>query len=169
MTRGRLWVHLHATWYSHAVQRLIHRREIRHHPLQETQVNTSLETVWGPRMLSVLRIMTALLFMEHGLGKLIGFPAWVTPSGGPPIFTLIWFSGVIEAVGGVFLTAGLFTRCAAFIMSGEMAVGYFLRHFPHSFFPLLNGGDAAVLYCFVFLYFVFAGDGAWSLDRARAG
>ena len=136
--------------------------------VQEARVNDSLATIWAPRMLSVLRIMAALLFMEHGLGKLIGFPAW--PQHGPPaVFTEEWFSGVIEAVGGALLTLGLFTRPAAFIMSGEMAVGFFTVHFPRSFFPLLNGGDAAVLYCFLFLYFVVAGGGAWSIDRLWHG
>jgi putative oxidoreductase len=82
----------------------------------------------------------------------------------PPMFTMIWFAGVIELVGGVLVTLGLFTRVAAFIMSGEMAIGYFLAHAPRSFFPALNGGDPAILYCFAFLYLVFAGAGPWSLD-----
>lgn len=119
-------------------------------------------------MLSVLRIVAALLFLEHGLGKLIGFPAWPTPAGGPAVFTMLWFSGVIEAGGGLLLTLGLFTRGAAFIMSGEMAVGYWTIHAPRGFFPLLNGGDAAVLYCFLFLYIAVAGGGTWSIDRCRA-
>ena len=82
----------------------------------------------------------------------------------PPLWTMEWFSGVIEFAGGVLLTLGLFTRPAALIMSGEMAVGYFMFHAPRSFFPALNGGDPAILYCFVFLYLVFAGAGPWSLD-----
>lgn len=127
----------------------------------------TLTAVWAPRMLSVLRIMVGLLFMEHGLGKLFGFPAWPTAHGGPALFTLLWFAGVIEAGGGLLLALGLFTRPAAFLMSGEMAMGYFMSHFPRGFFPLLNGGDAAVLYCFVFLYLFVAGGGAWSLDRLR--
>lgn len=130
-------------------------------------MNDSLATVWAPRMLSVLRIMAALLFMEHGLGKLFGFPGWPTPNGGPALFTLIWFAGAIEAVGGLLLALGLFTRPVAFILSGEMAIGYFTAHFPRSFFPVLNGGDAAVLYCFLFFYIFVAGGGAWSLDRMR--
>ena len=108
----------------------------------------------APYVLSLVRIVLALLFLEHGSAKLLGFPA-----NGPlrELFTLSWFSGAIELVGGALLAAGLFSRSAAFIMSGEMAVGYFMSHAPHSFFPLLNRGDAAILYCFIFFYFVFAG------------
>jgi putative oxidoreductase len=132
-------------------------------PSFTTAVSTSL---WAPRALSILRIVVALLFMEHGTGKLFGFPAW-PPNGGPPMLTLLWFSGVIEALGGLLLALGLFTRPAAFLMSGEMAIGYWMLHAPRSFFPLLNGGDAAVLYCFVFLYMFVVGGGPWSIDRAR--
>ena len=114
----------------------------------------------APYVLSILRIIVALLFLEHGLSKLFGFPSPMTP----PLWTMEWFSGVIEFAGGVLLTLGLFTRPAAFIMSGEMAVGYFLIHAPHGFFPYLNHGELAVMYCFVFLYLVFAGAGPWSLD-----
>ena len=134
---------------------------------QETSVPTSLVTVWAPRALSVLRIVAALLFMEHGTSKLFGFPVWPA-HGGPPVFTLIWFAGVIEALGGLLLALGLFTRPAAFIMSGEMAIGYWTSHAPKSFFPLLSGGDAAVLYCFVFLYIFVAGGGPWSIDSLRS-
>jgi putative oxidoreductase len=115
----------------------------------------------APDVLSLLRIMTALLFLEHGLAKFFGFPQPMTP---PALWTLAWFAGAIELAGGVLLTLGLFTRAAALIMSGEMAVGYFIAHAPRGFFPLVNGGDAAVLYCFIFLYLVFAGGGPWSLD-----
>ncbi|HUB15907.1 MAG TPA: DoxX family protein [Acetobacteraceae bacterium] len=119
---------------------------------------------WQPRMLSILRIMAGLLFMEHGLSKLFGFP----PSSMHPSFlTLLWFSGVLECFVGALVALGLFTRPAAFLLSGEMAIGYFMVHAPRSFFPMLNMGDAAVLFCFVFLYLVFAGGGAWSLDRLR--
>jgi len=118
--------------------------------------------VWGPRMLSVLRIMAGLLFMEHGMSKLFGFPS----SAMHPVFpSLIWFAGVVECFGGALVALGLFTRVAAFLVSGEMAIGYFMVHAPRDFFPILNGGDAAVLYCFVFLYFVIAGGGEWSVDR----
>ncbi len=122
---------------------------------------TALRTEWEPRVLSVVRIMVGLLFMEHGMSKLLGFP----PGPSPSMFALAWFAGVIELVGGALVTVGLFTRIAAFIMSGEMAVGYFLVHAPRNFFPMLNQGDAAALYCFIFLSFAVAGGGDWSLDR----
>jgi putative oxidoreductase len=117
---------------------------------------------WEPRMLSILRIMTGLLFMEHGMGKLFGFPSAAMH---PPFLTLLWFAGVLECFGGALVALGLFTRVVAFLLSGEMAIAYFMAHFPKSFFPLINGGDAAVLYCFVFLYLVVAGGGEWSLER----
>lgn len=123
-------------------------------------VNT-LETVWAPRVLSILRIVAALLFLEHGTAKLLGFPA--SPHS-PEFLSLSWFAGVLELIGGALLVLGLFTRWVAFILSGEMAFAYWLAHAPQSPFPLANGGDAAILYCFLFLYFVFAGPGPWSLD-----
>lgn len=127
--------------------------------------NHQLESVWAPRMLSVLRIMAALIFFAHGTQKLLGFPA----SGfSPAAFSLPWVAGLLELVGGGLLALGLFTRPVAFILSGQMAVAYFIAHAPQSFFPALNGGDAAILYCFVFLYLVFAGPGPWSLDALRA-
>ena len=118
---------------------------------------------WTPRLLSILRIITGLLFMQHGAQKLFGIP---TPMG--PLPTLIMVAGVLEFLGGLLILLGLFTRPVAFILAGEMAVAYFMGHFPKSFFPAINGGDAAILYCFVFLLLVFAGPGAWSLDAARA-
>lgn len=122
------------------------------------------EAEWQPRVLSVLRLVVGLLFAEHGMAKLLGFPV---ASMHPAMFQLLWFAGVIELVGGLLLAIGLFTRAAAFIMSGEMAVGYFHSHFPRGFFPLVNGGEAAVLYCFIFFYFFVAGGGCWSVDRLR--
>ena len=120
-----------------------------------------LEVVWAPRVLSILRIVAALLFFEHGLSKLLGFP----PSDHSAEFlTLPWFAGLLELVGGALLIVGLFTRPVAFILSGEMAFAYWMAHAPRSPFPLVNGGDAAILYCFVFLYLAFAGGGPWSLD-----
>ncbi len=123
-----------------------------------------LEATWAPRMLSVLRIITALLFLAHGSQKLLGFPA---SDGMPDPFTMGWIAGVLELVGGALLVLGLFTRPVAFVLSGQMAVAYFIAHAPQSFFPAQNGGDAAILYCFVFLYLVFAGAGPWSVDALR--
>ena len=120
-----------------------------------------LESVWAPRMLSVLRIMTALIFLVHGSQKLLNFPA---SDFSPAAFTLPWIAGVLELFGGALLVAGLFTRPVAFVLSGLMAVAYFMAHAPQSFFPALNGGDAAILFSFVFLYIVFAGAGPWSVD-----
>ncbi len=131
-----------------------------------TDDSQDLAGIWAPRALSVFRIVAGLLFMEHGLSKLFAFPA-PFPGGGPAAFSLLWYAGVIEALGGLLVAIGLFTRAAAFVMSGEMAIGYWTVHAPKSFFPLLNGGDGAVLYCFVFLYLFVAGGGAWSLDRWR--
>jgi putative oxidoreductase len=113
-----------------------------------------------PYILSVRRIVVSLLFLEHGLQKYFGFP-----SAGPPMRPLLYVQGVIEIGGGILLFLGAYTRLVAFILAGDMAVAYFLVHFPRSFFPAANGGDAAVLYCFVFFFMVFPGGGPWSLDR----
>jgi putative oxidoreductase len=120
---------------------------------------------WSPRMLSVLRIMTGLLFLEHGTQKLLGFPPPANP--GPALFSLLGLQGIIELVGGVLLLIGLFTRPVAFILAGDMAVAYFMRHAPRDFFPLSNGGQLAILFCFVFFYLFVAGGGAWSVDEQR--
>jgi putative oxidoreductase len=125
-----------------------------------TSLYASLEK-GRPYILSVLRIVVALLFIEHGLQKYFGFP-----SAGPPMTTLLYVQGAIEIIGGILLLIGAYTRLVAFILSGDMAVAYFIAHSPHSFFPAKNGGDAAVLFCFVFFYIFFAGGGRWSLDRA---
>jgi putative oxidoreductase len=124
-----------------------------------TSLYASLEK-GRPYILSVLRIVVALLFIEHGLQKYFGFP-----SAGPPMTTLLYVQGVIEIVGGILLLISAYTRVVAFILAGDMAVAYFMAHFPRSFFPAVNGGDAAVLYCFAFFYIFFAGGGPWSLDR----
>src|SRR5690606_30481834 len=124
-----------------------------------------LNTVWAPRLLAVLRIMTALLFMAHGTMKLLGFPASGGP--GPELFSLIGLAGLLEIVGGILLIIGLFTRPVAFILSGQMAVAYFMAHAPQDFFPIKNGGESAILFCFIFLYLVAAGAGSWSLDAVR--
>ncbi|RDI58520.1 DoxX family protein [Microvirga subterranea] len=129
-------------------------------------MNTALlETVWAPRLLSILRIVSALIFMAHGTQKLFGFPA--SPNPAPALFSLYGLAGILETVGGALLLLGLFTRPVAFILSGMMAVAYWMAHAPRSPFPVLNGGDAAILYCFVFLFMVAAGGGAWSLDNLR--
>ena len=120
-------------------------------------------SVWSPRLLSVLRIVAALLFMEHGLMKIFGFPA-PQPGVPDPLPTMLMVAAWLEIVGGGLLALGLFTRPVAFILSGEMAVGYFVAHFPKSFYPAINGGDAAVLFCFIFLYLAAAGGGEWSGD-----
>jgi putative oxidoreductase len=118
-------------------------------------------TRYSPYVLSIVRIVVALLFFEHGLSRLFGWPS-ALPT--PPVLTLYWFAGMIELCGGLLLGLGLCTRTAALIMSGEMALAYFLSHAPRNFFPILNGGDSAILYCFIFLYFAFAGPGPWNLD-----
>lgn len=120
---------------------------------------------YAPQVLSIVRIMVALLFFEHGLSKLFGFPQ---ASSSPILFSLSWFAGAIELVGGALLVVGLFSRATAFVMSGEMAFAYFISHAPRDFFPINNRGDAAILYCFVFLYIAFAGGGPWSLDAILA-
>jgi putative oxidoreductase len=122
---------------------------------------------YTPYALAALRIVTALLFMEHGTQKLLGFPP--SPNPGPPLLSLLGFQGVLELFGGFLLVLGLLTRPVAFLLSGDMAVAYFMAHAPRSFFPVINGGDAAILYCFVFLLLVFTGPGAWSIDELRAG
>lgn len=122
----------------------------------------TLETVWAPRVLSILRIVTGLIFMAHGTAKLLGFPDTGRPS--PEFLSLPWIAGALELIGGPLIVLGLFTRPVAFILSGQMAFAYWLAHAPQSPYPLLNGGDAAILYCFIFLYLAFAGGGPWSLD-----
>ena len=123
-------------------------------------------TVWSPHVLGVLRIVTAFLFMSHGMAKILHMP-FQPQYANLQIFSLIGVAGLMELVGGALLLVGLFTRPVAFILSGEMAVAYFTAHAPRAFLPLLNQGDAAVLYCFIFLYLVFAGAGSWSLDGLR--
>lgn len=120
---------------------------------------------WQPQLLALLRIVTGLLFLEHATSKFLAFPV---PFSVHPLPTLLFAAGVIELVAGVLVTLGLFTRLAAFIASGEMAVGYFMMHFPRSPWPVANMGEAAILFCFVFLYLAAAGAGAWSVDAARA-
>lgn len=120
---------------------------------------------YTPYALAALRIVAALLFIEHGTQKLFGFPA--PPEGGlPPLFSLFGIGAMLELGGGLLILAGLFTRPVAFILAGEMAVAYWMFHAPANFYPALNGGDAAILFTFVFLLFVFTGAGALSADAA---
>ena len=125
----------------------------------------TLRPIWEPRMLSILRIMVGLLFLEHGTSKLLNFPPPATPRA-YDLFTLNpGLQAPLELVGGLLIVLGLFTRPVAFILAGDMAVAYFMAHQPRGVFPAQNGGTAAILYCFVFLYLWLAGGGEWSLDR----
>jgi putative oxidoreductase len=123
---------------------------------------------YTPQALAVLRIATALIFIAHGTQKLFGFPA-PPASGLPPLLSLFGIGGMLEVGGGLLVLVGLLTRPTAFVLSGMMAVAYWMFHAPRSLYPLLNGGDAAILYCFVFLLLVFTGPGAWALDNRRRG
>lgn len=124
-----------------------------------------LRLVWEPRLLSISRIMIGLLFMEHGTAKVLDFPHQETHK----VFDFLTLNpgaqGLIELIGGILFAVGLFTRPVAFILAGDVAVAYFMAHAPRGFFPLLNGGELAIVYCFAFLYFWLAGGGEWSLDR----
>ena len=120
---------------------------------------------WRPRALSVLRIVTGLMIIQHGMAKLLGFPVVASFANLSP-FSLIGAAGFIELIGGALLILGLLTQPAAFIISGEMAVAYFMVHAPKGFFPLLNGGTLAIMYCFTCLYLSTAGAGPWSVDAA---
>lgn len=126
-------------------------------------VSQTFQATWGPRVLSLLRIIAAFMFMTHGMQKILGFP------GPQPALThllsLTGTAGLLELIGGMLLLVGLFTRPVAFVLSGEMAFAYFMAHAPHGFWPFLNHGELAALYAFVFLYFAAAGGGAFSIDR----
>ncbi len=125
-------------------------------------------TAWAPRLRSVLRIVAALMFMSAGTMKLFGVPARPAPDAGAvKLLSQIGLAGILEAFGGALLVLGLFTRPVAFILSGEMAVAYFQVHFARGFWPVTNGGMAAALFCFIWLYFSAAGAGPWSLDAWR--
>ena len=127
-----------------------------------------LPAAWAPRLLSVLRMVSALIFLQHGAQKLRGFPPRPAGAPMPAPLTLLWFGGILELFGGLLLLIGLFTRPVAFVLAGEMAVAYWMFHAPQGPFPALNMGDAAILYCFVFLYLAAAGPGPWSVDALRA-
>jgi putative oxidoreductase len=118
---------------------------------------------WRPYILSILRIVIGLLFLQHGLSKVFNFPA---PSPVPSLSGLLILAAFLETVGALLFLVGAYTRIVAFILSGEMAFAYFMAHAPRSFYPLVNSGELAVIYCFIFLYFAFAGGGPLSVDRA---
>jgi putative oxidoreductase len=129
---------------------------------------TRLRLVWEPRMLSISRIMIGLLFMEHGTAKVLDFPHQETHKAFDLLTLNPGVQGSIELIGGFLFALGLFTRPVAFLLAGDVAVAYFMAHAPKGFFPLLNGGELAIVHCFVFLYFWLAGGGEWSLDRLFA-
>ena len=117
---------------------------------------------WRPYVLSILRIVIGLLFLQHGLSKVFNFPA---PSPVPSLSGLMILAAFLETVGALLFVIGAYTRIVAFILSGEMAFAYFMAHAPRSFYPVVNSGELAIIYCFIFLYFAFAGGGPWSVDR----
>ena len=117
---------------------------------------------YSPQILGVTRIVVGLLFLEHGLMKLVGFPA---PMGHGALPPMILAAGLIEVIGGALVALGLWSRCAAFVCSGEMAFAYFISHFPRGVYPSLNGGDAAILFCFIFLYLAAAGPGSFAVNN----
>jgi putative oxidoreductase len=127
----------------------------------------ALATAWAPRLLSILRIMAGLLFLQHGTAKHLKSPVVTMFAKLEPI-SLLGLAGVLEIVGSILLILGLFTRTTAFILSGFMAVAYFMSHAPRDFYPLVNQGELAILYCFLFLYLAAAGPGPWSVDAARS-
>ena len=126
---------------------------------------TIIPLSWSPRLLSVLRFVTGLCYVQHGMAKLLKFPP-VPMFAKVELMSLLGLAGVLEMVGGALLIIGLFTRPAAFILAGQMAVAYFMAHFVKGFFPILNGGELAIMFCFVFLYICVAGPGPWSVDAA---
>ena len=139
--------------------------------MTNSTVSTRLP-VWLPGAThSLLRIVTGLLFMQHGVQKLFGFlvPPDRPWTGAPPMFSQFWFAGVLETFGGALIVLGLFTRPVALLLAGEMAVAYFQAHFPRSFWPIQNMGEPAVLFCFIYLYLFAAGAGPWSIDALRRG
>ena len=129
-------------------------------------LNGIIPASFSEALLSVLRIMTGLLFFTHGSAKLLGFPVTQHFAGGVELFSLTGLTGFLELVGGALIAIGLFTRLTAFILSGMMAVAYFMAHAPQGFHPINNGGELAILFCFIFLYIAAAGPGPWSVDTA---
>lgn len=129
-------------------------------------ISDSTFQIWAPRILGLLRIIVGFLYLQHGTAKLFGMPH-VAMFDGIQLVSILGLAGLLELVGGLLILVGLFTRQTAFILSGEMAVAYFMAHAPHGFLPMLNQGELAVVYCFVFLYFSVAGAGAYSIDEMR--
>ena len=123
---------------------------------------------WAPTAVAALRIVTALLFLEHGTAKLLGFPE-VAQLANPAMWSLPWIAGIFELVGGLLLLLGLWTRWVSILLAGEMAVAYWYVHAPQSPFPIVNNGEAAILFCFIFLTLAVIGAGNWSIDRVLAG
>jgi putative oxidoreductase len=126
-----------------------------------------IPATWQPQLHAALRVMTGLLFLEHGLTKFAHWPATDYFPAGQSLPPLMMFAGALELIGGVLITLGLFTRLTAFILAGFMAAAYFMAHMPNSFFPIQNGGETAIMFCFVFLFLAAAGGGAYSLDASR--
>jgi putative oxidoreductase len=124
-------------------------------------------TPWAPRLLSVLRIVAAILFIQAGTVKLFGWPMGMPGGATAPLMSQVGIGGLLETVGGFLLLIGLFTRPVAFVLSGEMAVAYFQFHQPNGFWPVVNQGQQAVLFCFIWLYLAAAGPGPWSVDAVR--
>ena len=127
-----------------------------------------IPTSWSGPILSITRIITGLLFIAHGMTKLLGFPATQYFPEPVPVFSFMGVTGILELAGGALIILGLFTRITAFVLSGMMAVAYFMAHAPMNFFPINNGGELAIMFSFVFLYLAAAGAGPWSLDAKRA-
>jgi putative oxidoreductase len=126
-------------------------------------------SIFAPWVLGILRIVAAALFMQHGLQKFFAIPAPPGPSGTVALLSLMGLAGTLELFGGFLVLIGLFTRPVSFVLSGEMALAYFMRHASHGLWPVLNHGELAALYCFIFLYLAAAGGGSWSMDRLRSG
>ncbi len=127
-------------------------------------LNGIIPASWTPALQALLRVVTGLLFVEHGTVKLFGFPQASGMESLPPLLML---AAVLEVVGGILVTVGFLTRWAAFLLAGEMAIAYFMAHFPKTFWPVGNGGEAAILFCFIFLFLAAAGPGAYSIDDSR--
>lgn len=130
-------------------------------------LNGIIPASWSGPLHAVLRIVTGLLLLEHGTSKYFNFPATEYFANGVEVFSLMGLAGALEIIGGLLIILGLFTRIAAFVLAGFLAAAYFMVHAPQSFFPLVNNGDAAILFCFIFLYFSAAGAGPYSLDANR--